>query len=141
MTAFEQELVRAIENGCPKCQNKNFLVYRSQDVYSKVGITDNGRLAHTDVNRQLYYRRRVSCQKCHRDLWTKEHGWIPVLADVVAEVVRGGMMNRREMETILYTIRMLMEMLLPYINPHDREKWSEAIGLAEAVVFETSEEA
>jgi len=83
VTRFEQELIKVLRHGCPKCGSKEWEAYRSQDVYSRVKATESGHLVHSDINRQLYYRIRVSCPDCHIDLWTKEHGWIDELKEVV----------------------------------------------------------
>ena len=49
-------------------------------------------------------------------------------------------MNHKEMEQILFSLVTLMRLLLPYVNPPEREKWADMIGEAESVVFATDEE-
>jgi hypothetical protein len=58
MTTFEQELDRAIEHGCPKC-----------DWYSH----------YFDV----YDGEKVDCAYCLNTLWTVADGWIPELQGII----------------------------------------------------------
>ena len=50
-------------------------------------------------------------------------------------------MNRKEMETVLESVIKLMLLLRPYVNYDQYESWQTAIGIAQALVFETDEEA
>ena len=83
--SFEQELIKAIENGCPFCKWDEFTVGcqitawvhpRYADAAAEVLRWDT-KIDYLDT---AYC---IACDMCKKELWTKEHGWIPELAEIV----------------------------------------------------------
>ena len=82
MTTFEQELIRAIEHGCPFCQTQRVRVYIES---SESRITDIREGKLFVGSKSVGYRREteVECEGCMAELWSRQHGWIPELKEVV----------------------------------------------------------
>ena len=82
MNAFERELVKAIEHGCPEC--------RHSGVKTHVEITEERtvslRGSRTFISNNTTITKRttdIECSLCMAMLWDSESGWIPELAEIV----------------------------------------------------------
>lgn len=82
MTDFEQELIRAIEHGCPECGGRSVTVKYTQDVSSHVEVWD-GLLEWEQETESNFVDRKVKCWECSETFWTAETGWIPELQEVI----------------------------------------------------------
>ena len=90
MTAFETELIRAIEHGCPECTGDVMIARMLDaswyDVYVQAGGEPQiERDWHgTDVpDEHRYIEVRCDCRGCKITLWTAETGWVPELQEIV----------------------------------------------------------
>jgi len=93
--SFEQELVKAIEHGCPgelndgtTCGKDDFSMDGLQWVsYAPSIITANATKGiHWDQIQQSYEHYKdisLCCSDCGLELWSEQGGWIPELAEIV----------------------------------------------------------
>ena len=86
MTEFEQELVRAIEHGCPECGYEFFTLFQWQVQRMSVGLYGNQPWPDYDWDEDVPDRTKpdeLECKHCKKSLWTSNDGWIPELAEIV----------------------------------------------------------
>ena len=85
MTTFEQELIRAIEHGCPECGDVEWIrVEYLQQCFDVAKPSYHGDELEWDFSHMGNKRKelKVTCRYWHT-LWTAEDGWIPELKEVV----------------------------------------------------------
>ena len=84
MNQFEQELIRAIEHGCPECKADTFNVICEEVVGYLTRILESPtEIEWYDQTDYESYEQIVRCDECGWQLWSKEDGWIPELAKIV----------------------------------------------------------
>lgn len=91
MTTFEQELVRAIEHGCPKCGWQDLELICTEARYYSLDLFDNGEIDYGSSEPLDSHNDYVQCGNsfCGILLWAEKEtagscsGWIPELRDVV----------------------------------------------------------
>jgi len=86
VTEFEQELLRAVEHGCPNCEDGEFLTLwcmEERGYYLALG-KDCSYLQYDEYDSFASSRDvQLWCSQCDSELWSEERGWIPELASVV----------------------------------------------------------
>ena len=84
MWQFEQELIRAIEHGCPLCGPETGMALdANRRVTYWLGLK-GGKVDYNEHEMQDYHDGSVVyCQSCGGSLWTAENGWIPELQEIV----------------------------------------------------------
>jgi len=84
--SFEQELINAIQNGCPKCENEILNVTSDEVTTYRIRIIGEEKSSEIDWYDSYChesYDSRVGCDFCGAELWTSEKGWIPELSAIV----------------------------------------------------------
>jgi len=86
MTLFEQELIRAIEHGCPECGYASSFSRSFHGImWDKLLVRNNG-IKCVDQNYQGRVKgapERIYCPRCSKQVWDSDNGWISELQEVV----------------------------------------------------------
>ena len=89
MNQFEQELIRAIEHGCPECGEKSVALKCQEERWYSITV------GHKQSKYLDYYPEgdfaidsqdiAILCgdYDCYTQLWSEVEGWIPELQEIV----------------------------------------------------------
>ena len=81
---FEQQLVHAIQQGCPECGSQNIYIFQEQKMTSKLTFT-GARIIYEPRPPDEVQPYEVWCESCGTNLWLYGAGWHSDLQEDVKE--------------------------------------------------------